>query len=217
MQTLCETSGIAFGRARCRGNYDQQISGGFFFTGLVKTGSIEIETAGGWQITLGDGSGSFHTRPGTEFWRGRPLARAQGGPNQDAARLRRGERRSNAVRASSGDTSDEDRGATPWPIQGLAGQFWRTNETRQGSILFRLFHPRVFYLLAAGEPCREIGDRPRIDVGLVPFLDDGEIGRSRGPGAAPLPAIVPKKISGPGQNVGHAVDEIAVAVPSKSA
>src|ERR1700730_11399020 len=119
MQALCETSGIAFGRARCRGNYDQQISGGFFFTGLVKTGSIEIETAGGCKLTLGDGCGSFYNRPGTGFLRVRPRAGSQGGPNSDAARLRRGERRSNAVRASSGDTSDEDRGATPWPIQGL--------------------------------------------------------------------------------------------------
>ena len=28
-----------------------------FFTGLVKTGSVEIETAGGHKLTLGDGSG----------------------------------------------------------------------------------------------------------------------------------------------------------------
>src|ERR1700724_1158841 len=41
---------------------------------------------------------------------------------------------------------------TPWPVKGLAGQFWRTNETRQGSILFRL--------LAGGEGCTSI-DRPR--------------------------------------------------------
>ncbi len=31
-----------------------------FFTGLVKTGSIEIETAGGHKLTLGDG-----VRPGS--------------------------------------------------------------------------------------------------------------------------------------------------------
>ena len=39
-----------------------------------------------------------------------------------------------------------------WPVKGLAGQFWRTNETRQGSILFRL--------LAGGERCTSI-NRPR--------------------------------------------------------
>jgi hypothetical protein len=69
-----------------------------------------------------------------------------------------------------------------------------------------------FHLLAAGEPRREIGNRPRIDIGLVPFLDDGEIGRSWSPGAPTLPAIAPKVISGRGQNVGHAMDEITAAV-----
>src|ERR1700730_7460592 len=69
-----------------------------------------------------------------------------------------------------------------------------------------------FQLLAAGEPRREIGNRPRIDVGPVPFLDDGEIGRSWGPGAATLPAITAKEMSGRGQNVGHAMNEIAAAV-----
>src|SRR5580704_2494242 len=67
------------------------------------------------------------------------------------------------------------------------------------------------HLLAAGEPRREIGNRPRIDVGLVPFLDDGEIGRSWSPGAATLPAIAPKEIGSRGQYVGPVINEITAA------
>ena len=69
----------------------------------------------------------------------------------------------------------------------------------------------VFHLLAAGEPRRKVGDCPRIHVGLVPFLDDGEIGRTWRPGAATLPAIALEEISGRGQSVGHAMNEIAAA------
>ena len=119
----------------------------------------------------------------------------------------------------TGSIEIETAGGPKLPL-GLAGQTWRRNETGDERDEARPYLvplvPFAVFVLAAGEPCREIGDRPRIDVGLVPFLNDGEIGRSRGPGAATLPAIVPKKISGRGQNVGHAVDEIAVAVPSKS-
>src|ERR1700730_2606305 len=69
-----------------------------------------------------------------------------------------------------------------------------------------------FHLLAAGEPRREIGNRPRIDVGLVPFLDDLGIGRSWSPSAATLPTIPPKEIGSRGQTVGHGKNETTAAV-----
>src|ERR1700730_18891267 len=49
---------------------------------------------------------------------------------------------------------------TPWPVKGLAGQFWRTNETRQGSILFRL--------LAGGEGCTSVATPRRFATRFTP-------------------------------------------------
>ena len=66
--------------------------------------------------------------------------------------------------------------------------------------------------LAFRQSRREIGYGSRIDIGLVPLLDDRKIRLIRLPALAALPAIALEIIGGGGEHVGHAGDEVTAAV-----
>src|SRR5690242_3103091 len=59
---------------------------------------------------------------------------------------------------------------------------------------------------------REQRDGPRVDVSLVPLLDDVEVGLTRPPAAAPPPALALEIVRGGGEHVILVADQIGAAI-----
>ncbi len=64
----------------------------------------------------------------------------------------------------------------------------------------------------AASCCGEIGDGPGVNLRRIPLQQHLEIGRALAPWLAALPAIAFEIVAGRSKHIGHAVNEIALAI-----